>query len=340
MDLISIVGGSGYIGGNLARELSKKHSVKIIDIREPAWDMKEYNISFCRCDVRVFECIQECLRDSDVVIHTAIIQIPRINEEKRFGFEVNYVGTMNVCEAVYRIPKVRGLILTGSWHVFGESGLTGIVDESFGYRPDKVEDRARLYVLSKIAQEVITRYYDEMSDKVYGIARLGTVLGEGMPEKTAANIFIERGLRGEPLTPYKHSMYRPMLYVDVRDVVKALDIYVNKILNGEVEKHGSSLGRVLNLVYPEPITILELAEIVRDTIAKLTNGEIVPKIEIVDQGLQPLFTEDSKYKFKVDISKTMKFLGIEKLIEPRKSIEDLVRIRLQRRMQRSSTSAT
>jgi len=40
MGLISIVGGSGYIGGNLARELSKKHSVKIIDIREPAWDMK------------------------------------------------------------------------------------------------------------------------------------------------------------------------------------------------------------------------------------------------------------------------------------------------------------
>jgi hypothetical protein len=38
------------------------------------------------------------------------------------------------------------------------------------------------------------------------------------------------------------------------------------------------------------------------------------------------------YKFKVDISKTMKFLGIEKLIEPRKSMEDLVKIRIQRRM--------
>jgi UDP-glucose 4-epimerase len=329
---VGIVGGSGYIGGAIARELSKKHVVKVIDIREPTWNIKDYNISFCRCDIRTFECVQECLQDVDIVIHTAIIQIPRINEEKRLGFEINYIGTINVCEAVYRSPRVKGLVLTGSWHVFGESGLTGDVDEYFGYRPDKVEDRAKLYVFSKIAQEVITRYYDGMSEKIYGVIRLGTVLGEGMPEKTAANIFIERGLKGEPLTPYKHSMYRPMLYVDVRDVVKAFDIYVNKILNGEVEKHSSSPNRVLNIIYPEPITILELAEIVKDTIAKLTNGKIVPKIEIVDQGLQPLFTEDSKYKFKVNISKTMKFLGIEKLIEPRKSIEDLAKSRLQRGM--------
>jgi UDP-glucose 4-epimerase len=329
---VGIVGGSGYIGGAIARELSKKHVVKVIDIREPTWNIKNYNISFCRCDIRTFECVQECLQDVDIVIHTAIIQIPRINEEKRLGFEINYIGTINVCEAVYRSPRVKGLVLTGSWHVFGESGLTGDVDEYFGYRPDKVEDRAKLYVFSKIAQEVITRYYDGMSEKIYGVIRLGTVLGEGMPEKTAANIFIERGLKGEPLTPYKHSMYRPMLYVDVRDVVKAFDIYVNKILNGEVEKHSSSPNRVLNIIYPEPITILELAEIVKDTIAKLTNGKIVPKIEIVDQGLQPLFTEDSKYKFKVNISKTMKFLGIEKLIEPRKSIEDLAKSRLQRGM--------
>jgi UDP-glucose 4-epimerase len=336
---VGIVGGSGYIGGAIARELSKKHVVKVIDIREPIWNIKDYNISFCRCDIRAFECVQECLQDVDIVIHTAIIQIPRINEEKRLGFEINYIGTINVCEAVYRSPRVKGLVLTGSWHVFGESDLTGDVDEYFGYRPDKVEDRAKLYVFSKIAQEVITRYYDGMSEKIYGVIRLGTVLGEGMPEKTAANIFIERGLKGEPLTPYKHSMYRPMLYVDVRDVVKAFDIYVNKILNGEVEKHSSSPNRVLNIIYPEPITILELAEIVKDTIAKLTNGKIVPKIEIVDQGLQPLFTEDSKYKFKVNISKTMKFLGIEKLIEPRKSIEDLAKSRLQRGMQRSSASA-
>jgi len=217
--------------------------------------------------------------------------------------------------------------LTSSWHTVGERGLEGVINEEFGYRPDKVEDRARLYVLSKIAQETIVRYYDEMSDKIYGIIRMGTVLGEGMPEKTAANIFIENGLKGKPLTPFKHSMYRPMLYVDVNDVCYAFEAYVRKILRGEMKK-GNNLDHIINVFYPEPITILELAEIVKNAIAKLTNGDVVPRIEIVDQGVEPLFQENDKLRFKVDISKSLKLLEMNKLTHPKESIERIIRNRL------------
>lgn len=113
--------------------------------------------------------------DADLVIHTAIVQIPYINENKRLGYEVNVLGTINVCR------KYWGIILANTWHVMGEREFDGIINEKIGFRPDKVEDRARLYVLSKIAQEVITRFYDEMSDKVFGIIRMGTVLGEKCP---------------------------------------------------------------------------------------------------------------------------------------------------------------
>jgi hypothetical protein len=54
-----------------------------------------------------------------------------------------------------------------------------------------------------------------MTPKIFGIIRMGPVLGEGMPEKTAANIFIENGVAGKPLTPFKNSMYRPMSYADI-----------------------------------------------------------------------------------------------------------------------------
>jgi len=321
--VIGIIGGSGFIGFSLARHLSSTSNVKILDVRES----KDKSHPFEFCDVRDYEQVKKTLANVDLVIHTAIVQIPLINENKRLAYEVNFIGTHNVCKAVDELPNVKGLILTSSWHTIGERGLEGVINEEFGYRPDKVEDRARLYVLSKIAQETIVRYYDEMSDKIYGIIRMGTVLGEGMPEKTAANIFIENGLKGKPLTPFKHSMYRPMLYVDVNDVCYAFEAYVRKILRGEMKK-SNNLDHIINVFYPEPITILELAEIVKNAIAKLTNGDVVPRIEIVDQGVEPLFQENDKLRFKVDISKSLKLLGMNKLTHPQESIERIIRNRL------------
>ena len=318
----------GFIGSSLARYLSKTYEIKILDIVEPKNICS--SITFEKCDIRKKEDVRSALKDVDFVVHTAIIQIPRINEDPRLGYMVNVIGTQNVCEVVDENPRIKGMILTGSWHVIGESGLSGLIDEGFGYRPDKVEERARLYALAKITQEIIVRYYDEMSEKVFGVIRMGTVLGEGMPEKTAANVFIEKGLRGEPITPFKHSMYRPMLYVDVNDVCQAFELYIKKIMNREIRKNGGSLSHVVNVYYPEPITIIELAEIVRDTIIELTGGKVRPPIKVIDKGLPMLFNKNDKYRFRADISKVLNFLGMKKLIHPRESIKRIVKSRLSR----------
>jgi len=323
------MGGSGFIGSSLAEHLSKSFKVKVLDVKEPPKDVKN-KVDYVPCDVRDYEQVREGLRDVDLVIHTAIIQIPQINEQKRLGYEVNVIGTQNVCRVVDESPRIKGTILASSWHTIGESGLEGVIDEEFGFRPDKVEERARLYALSKIAQEAIVRFYDEMSEKVFGIIRMGTVLGDGMPEKTAANIFIEKALRGETITPYKHSMHRPMLYVDIEDVCRAFESFAIKILNGEVEKGGNSLLHIVNVYYPSPITILELAKIVQKTVMKLTNNAIQPRIEIIDTRQKPLFKEEDKDKIKVNIRKAVEFLGLSRLKSPEESIEEIVRRRMAR----------
>jgi UDP-glucose 4-epimerase len=322
---IGIIGGSGYIGHSLAKYLSSNFEVKICDVKKP--QKIEERINYAYCDVRLREDVEKGLEDVDLVIHAAIVQIPLINEQKRLGYEVNVIGTQNVCEAVDKNPAVKGVILAGSWHTIGERELKGVIDEEFGFRPDKVEDRARLYALSKIAQESIVRFYDEMSEKIYGIIRMGTVLGEGMPEKTAANIFIERGLKGEAITPYKHSMHRPMLYANIGDICRAFEAYAKKILDHEIEKSGNSLAHIVNVYYPEPITILELAEIVKQSIIECTDGKVRPKIEIVDNGIPPLFTKEDKNRIKVDLSKAKKLLGLEKLKSPKESIREILKLR-------------
>ena len=324
---VCIIGGSGFIGSNLTRFfLNSDYNVRIADINQPS--NLSPKVEFIPCDVRNFNDVKRAVKNCDVVIHTAIIQIPTINQHKKLGYEVNFIGTQNVCKAVNESPEVKGMILSGSWHVIGERELKGNIDEGFGFRPDKVESRARLYAFSKVAQEVIVRYYDEMSDKIYGVIRMGTVLGEGMPKKTAANIFIEKGLNGEAITPFKHSMHRPMLYVDVRDICRAFEAFTRKIIHNEFEKASKSLDHVFNVYYPKPITILELAEIVKDAIIKLSNGKIVPKIEIVDTGQESFFTREDKYKISININKALKYLELEKLKHPKETINEIIKNKL------------
>jgi nucleoside-diphosphate-sugar epimerase len=324
---IGITGGTGYIGSSLAKKLAESFDVKLIDIREPK-EKLHGNICFQQCDIRSYEEVKKAVDDVDLVIHTSIIQIPAINEQKKLGYEVNIVGTQNVCRAVEESKKARGLILCGSWHTIGEKELKGVIDEEFGFRPDKVEARARLYALAKMAQESIIRFYDEMTPKIFGIIRMGTVLGEGMPEKTAANIFIENGIAGKPLTPFKNSMYRPMLYVDINDICKAYEKFAEKILRNDMKKDGNSMTHIFNVYYPEPITIIELAQITKEAITKESKGKFQPEISIVDTGQPSVFGEKDKSLIKVDATKALKFLEIERLKSPQESIEELVKSRL------------
>ena len=323
---VGIVGGSGYIGSALASKLSQKHGVKIIDLKEPKLNIE--NTEFYKCNIINYDDVKSALSDVDVIIHTAIIQIPYINENKRLGYDVNFIGTQNICRAVEEVPSIKGLILSGTWHVFGERDLTGVIDESFGFRPDKVEKRARLYAFSKIAQEIIVRYYNEMSEKVYGVIRLGTVLGKGMPEKTAANIFISRGLKGESITPYKHSMYRPMLYVDLNDVCNIFGIFVNKIISKEIAKNNNSLDNIVNIYWPKPLTIYDLALLIRNSIIENTEGKIIPEIDVVDFGEPMLFNENDKNLMRIDQTRINHFLDNVELTDPKNTINKLIKDRI------------
>jgi nucleoside-diphosphate-sugar epimerase len=326
---ICIVGGSGYIGFSLAKYLSNNFKVKILDMKRP---IEPGSYEYAWCDIRERETIEREIQDVDLVIHGAIVQIPLINEQKRMGYEVNFLGTRNICDAVDKNPHIKGLILTSSWHTIGEKGLEGVVDEEFGFRPDKVEERARLYALSKIAQECTVRFYDEMSEKIFAVIRMGTVLGEGMPQKTAANIFIENALSGKPITPFSHSMHRPMFYVDLDDIMKAYDALIRKILGDELKNTGNnSLEHIINVYNPEPITIYELAEIVRDAVIKYSLGKIIPKIQVINTGQEMTYKKNEKPKLTADMQKALRLLNLKGFKYPRESIEKLVKNRMSER---------
>lgn len=311
------------MGSSLAKHLSGTFDVTAIDIKQS----QGFDGRFQACDLRDKQRITELVDSFDLLINTAIIQVPEINEKKRLGYEVNVLGAQNLCEAVEASASLKGLIHASSWHVFGEAGIKGTLTEEYGYRPDTVEQRARLYALCKIAQESIIRIHSEMSRKRYGIIRLGTVLGDNMPKQTAANLFIEKALKDEPMTPFKDTQHRPMLYVNIRDVCNAFESFAVRILDGKLVKQDEAPSTV-NLVFPAPVTIIELARMVRTSVIRLSDGRKTPRINVIDRGIKPVYAAGAKRRIKVDITKARNLLGLRKLMSPKESIEQIVAGRL------------
>jgi UDP-glucose 4-epimerase len=321
-DSIAIVGGSGFVGSALAKTLSKRFNVVILDRVSP----RDFDGRFSPCDIRDKKSLSESLTGFDLVINAAIIQLPRINEIKREAYEVNVLGVQNLCETVETTSSIKGLLHTSSWHVLGERDSSGVLDEEFGIRPEKTKNNARLYALCKISQEAIIQVISEMSSKSYGILRLGTILGEQMSKQTAASIFIDNAIRGRPMTPYRHTQYRPMLFVDIEDVCKAFETFSTMVLTNDCNL-AKSKATILNLLWPHSVTIMELAQLTQVQI-KLLDQEKEPRIRIIDKGIPSLYKRRDKDRIKVDITKTRKALGMNRLISPQQSIERIIRNRL------------
>jgi nucleoside-diphosphate-sugar epimerase len=328
---IAIVGGSGFVGSSLAEHMSSQFDVTVLDRVQ----RKEFRGNFKLCDIREPQTLTELLQGFDLVVNCAIVQIPEINTNKRLGHDVNLLGVQNLCAAIESVGSIKGLLHASSWHIFGERDLRGVLDEEFGLHPDKIDERARFYALCKIAQESIIRINSEISSKQYGIVRLGTALGERMPAQTAANLFIENSFRREPITPFRHTQHRPMLYVDIQDVCRLFQSMATSILNG---KSSAQSADMVNLFSPHPVTIIELAKIVQHKFIRLTGGAITPKIQVIDKGLASLYDKRKKRLFKIDISKARKMLGPGDLSTPQDSIERIIRKRIDLRSQPESST--
>src|SRR5207245_6526023 len=130
-DRVAIFGGSGYVGSAVSRFMKEEFEVTVADISPPK---SLQGIEFIDCDVRDFGQVKRTLSGAAAVLYFSVIQIPQINTERRLGYEVNVLGLQNVCEAALQTPSTKGVLHSGTWHVFGERGLSGIMEGSFGFR--------------------------------------------------------------------------------------------------------------------------------------------------------------------------------------------------------------
>ncbi len=180
---VLITGGTGFVGMTLAEELLDVGIDVVLLARRPllpemekALDGRKGSYSFFKGDVLNGESLDEAIRTTgiDSIVHAAVITPDEEREkaESRLIAQVNYMGTIEVLEAMKR-NKVGRLVYTSSGATYGDASF-----EDDWLDEDKNRPRPNaLYGINKFAAEQASLRYKEIFGLDIVIGRVGGVFG-------------------------------------------------------------------------------------------------------------------------------------------------------------------
>lgn len=181
---ILVIGGAGFIGGFVVKELLK-YDVKEVIIYDNFARGKMENIkdslSDSRCtiyptggDVRETDILNDAMKGIDYVFHLAAMWLLHCKDYPRTAFDVNIAGTFNVLEACVK-NNVKKLIYSSSASVYGDA-VEVPMTESHPF------NNKNFYGATKIAGEAMcTAYNDRYGLSVIGL-RYMNVYGPGQDQ--------------------------------------------------------------------------------------------------------------------------------------------------------------
>jgi UDP-glucose 4-epimerase len=184
---VLVIGGAGFIGGFVVKELLK-YPINSVIIYDNFARGKMDNIEEClkdsRCsiypnggDIRDVDILDAAMKGIDYVFHLSAMWLLHCKDFPRTAFEVNIAGTFNVLEACVR-NNIKKLIYSSSASVYGDAVEVPML-ESHPF------NNKNFYGASKIAGEAMcTAFNDRYNLPVIGL-RYMNVYGPGQ-DQTAA----------------------------------------------------------------------------------------------------------------------------------------------------------
>jgi nucleoside-diphosphate-sugar epimerase len=260
-----VIGGAGFIGSHLAERLAREgHSVRVFDNlttgkRENLAPVAS-EVEIAVADVRHPERLLQEMRGCDVVFHqAAIVSVPYSVDHPDETLDVNLRGTLNVLQAA-KATGVKRVVMASSAAVYGE-------DPELPKRETMLPSPISPYGLEKLASE----HYLAIWAKLFGVEtvalRYFNVFGPRQDPSSAysgvISIFVDRILRGEPLTIFGDGeQFRDFVYV--ANVVDA---------NVLAATRPQAAGRVYNVGCGQRTSLNELAAI----LGRICDRDVKPR---------------------------------------------------------------
>jgi UDP-glucose 4-epimerase len=257
---ILITGGCGFIGSNLAENLSENNIIKIMDnlvSGKTANVSGLKNIKVVKADVRDFPAVQNALKGVDLVFHEASnVFVQKSLEEPQYDAENNIIGTINILEAC-RKNDVKRIVYASSCAVYGDPKELPINEKHpcgpkspYGASKKAVENYCRLYNELYGIETVSLRYFN-----VYGPRQ-----DPSSPYSGVISIFIKNILNNKQLFIYGDGN-QTRDFVNIKDVVDA------NILSALSK---NAVGKSINIGTGKQTSLNELVGVLK----KITNKNV------------------------------------------------------------------
>ncbi|KAJ0052466.1 hypothetical protein Pint_00969 [Pistacia integerrima] len=308
---IVVTGGAGFVGSHLVdRLIARGDSVIVVDNfftgrkENVMHHFGNPNFELIRHDV-----VEPLLLEVDQIYHLACPASPvhyKFNPVKTiisFSFfqiyKTNVVGTLNMLGLAKRVGA--RFLLTSTSEVYGDP-LQHPQKETYWGNVNPIGVRS-CYDEGKRTAETLTMDYHRGAGVEVRIARIFNTYGPRMciDDGRVVSNFVAQALRKEPLTVYGDGK-QTRSFQFVSDLVEGL----MRLMEGE------HVGP-FNLGNPGEFTMLELAQVVQETI------DPNAKIEFRAN------TEDDPHKRKPDISRAKELLGWEPKVSLRKGLPLMVK---------------
>lgn len=262
-----ITGSTGFVGPYLKREL-EAHGYEVFGLDRNNPENLE-NI-FCGdiCDAdSVDSVIKEVVPDE--VYHLAgFSSVKKSFEEPELTMNINFGGTKNLLEAVREFCPKSKVLIVGSADVYGKPQRIPINET-------EVTQETSPYSKSRIAQEKLV---EEFKDLFIVVSRSFNHTGPGqsetfvLPDFVKQVVEIEKGMKDTVISTGNLNVIRD--FSDVRDVVLAYYLLLQKGKKGEIYNVGSGKGYDLGELLSEIIAFSDMKIVVKQDPSKIRPIEI------------------------------------------------------------------
>ena len=201
---ICITGGTGFIGTILTSTLVHHNEIVVFDnlsrnalAASPVHDHK--NLTIIEGDIMDSRAVAKAFDGVDYIIHCAgIAGINTVCVHPTKTLAVNMVGSYIALEAARQLPHLKRMVCFSTSEVFGNRafGSTEADHSSIG----AVGEARWTYAVSKLAEEHMAIAYHKEFAMPTTVVRPFNIYGPGQVGEGALKIFVEKALKGEPLT--------------------------------------------------------------------------------------------------------------------------------------------